>query len=141
MRNWYDVLPNDIARKQIVWERYQRAQRMREAKLTYRAIAEAFGVSRARAAQMVYSATKYRRESPIPTYLVQRQDLWDILNFKKKRKMRPRRKCPKLPPIRYKPLVSKRVPVWKSERTKYIEEKVKLAQAAKKHIAGFDDYS
>lgn len=141
MRNWYDVLPSDIARKQIVWERHQRAHRMREAKLTYRAIAEALGVSRARAAQIVYSATRYRKESPIPAYLVQRQDLWEILNFKKKRKMRPQRKHPKLPPIQYKPLVSNRAPVWKSERTKYIEEKVKLAQAAKKHIAGFDDYT
>ncbi len=66
--NWFDILPWDIARQQVGWERHRLAARMHDAGFIYAEVGRRLGVSEARAQQMG-TDIRNRRRSPVERWL------------------------------------------------------------------------
>jgi hypothetical protein len=62
--NWFDLVPSDVAARQIWWERAQQARRMRQAGLSFTQIARRLNRSTSRAGQLVIFANQ-RPISPV----------------------------------------------------------------------------
>lgn len=158
-RNWFNILPATLAEKQFAWEMEERIIRAHKMGATMRQIANKTGIHFASVAAKKDRGLWRRqkvRQSPVEKYLTRSFNDYEVLSGKRKPDLRAEVSLEKQRIYREQARLrlfasilereqrrawAKRQANWKSERTKYIEEKVKLAQAAKKHIAGFDDYS
>lgn len=69
MRNWADVLPEEVAVRQTVYERRMRALRARKLGFTYKQIGEIFGGVTAQTARgLVARAEQHTGRAPICVY-------------------------------------------------------------------------
>jgi hypothetical protein len=75
--NWFDLVPNDVARLQLAYERRHRVLRVRQAGLTYRELGAALGVSFERARQIVLRAQRDKL-SPVERYCVAHGDICEL---------------------------------------------------------------
>lgn len=67
MKNWEDVLPHDIAKKQMMWERTQSMRRMLALGFTMADVARKFGLTRSRV-HAILNYEKERHKSPIESW-------------------------------------------------------------------------
>lgn len=72
--DWHALLPEDVADRQVEWERQKTALAMRVAGITYREIGEKFGIGTQRARLFVARAAwRTPLASPVEAYLARLQ--------------------------------------------------------------------
>jgi len=69
MRNWEDVLPPEIARKQAIWERNWQMYRLRSAGVSCSEIAKRFNLSRYRVDEITNNLWRDKRHKTPPIQL------------------------------------------------------------------------